>query len=252
MNHAYALTLANPTLPAGEPAELRFTVLGPDGAPVTAFTPSHEKDLHLIVVRTDLTGYQHVHPTRDETGGWRITLTFPEPGDYRVFADTNPAQLDHAVTLTADLTVPGAHATAPLPPAERSTTVDGYTVTLDGEPVAGEHSRLTLTVHRDGRPVTDLQPYLAAYGHLVALRAGDLAYLHVHPDGAPGDGHTAAGPDITFHAGFQTEDAYRLYLDFKHAGTVHTAEFTVHAKAGGGEAHGHGHDHQHAHTHAHH
>ena len=41
---------------------------------------------------------------------------------------------------------------------------------------------LTLTVTKDGQPVTDLQPYLGAYGHLVALRAGDLAYLHVHPE----------------------------------------------------------------------
>ena len=47
--------------------------------------------------------------------------------------------------------------------------------------------------------MTDLQPYLAAYGHLVALRQGDLAYLHVHPDGEPGDGRTKAGPDIVFH-----------------------------------------------------
>lgn len=42
--------------------------------------------------------------------------------------------------------------------------------------------------------VTDLKPYVGAFGHLVALRAGDLAYLHVHPDGAPGDGRTAPGP----------------------------------------------------------
>ena len=50
--------------------------------------------------------------------------------------------------------------------------------------------RLTARVTRDGEPVTDLEPYLAAYGHLVALREGDLAYLHVHPDGEPGDGVT--------------------------------------------------------------
>src|SRR5438477_3662407 len=53
-----------------------------------------------------------------------------------------------------------------------------------------------LQVAQDGY----LQPYLGAYGHLVALRDGDLAYLHVHPDGAPGDGRTAAGPDVVFHA----------------------------------------------------
>ena len=85
------------------------------------------------------------------------------------------------------------------------------------------------TVTKDGVPVTDLQPYLAAYGHLVALRAGDLAYLHVHPAGAPGDGVTPAGPGITFYATAPSAGDYRLFLDFRHAGVVRTAEFTVHA-----------------------
>ncbi len=91
-----------------------------------------------------------------------------------------------------------------------------------------------MTVSRNGQPVTDLQPYLAAYGHLVALRDGDLAYLHVHPDGGPGDGHTTAGPGITFYATVPAGGDYRLFLDFKHGGTVHTAAFTAHA----GQAHG--------------
>jgi hypothetical protein len=76
-------------------------------------------------------------------------------------------------------------------------------------------------------PVTDLQPYLAAYGHLVALREGDLAYLHVHPEGTPGDGKTAAGPGIGFVAEVPSAGGYRLFLDFQHDGVVRTAEFTV-------------------------
>jgi hypothetical protein len=82
-------------------------------------------------------------------------------------------------------------------------------------------------------PVTDLQPYLAAYGHLVVLRQGDLAYLHVHPDGEPGDGRTKAGPNIVFYAEVPSAGTYRLYLDFKHGDVVRTAEFTV--VAGGHE-----------------
>ncbi len=86
--------------------------------------------------------------------------------------------------------------------------------------------------------MTDLQPYLAAYGHLVALRQGDLAYLHVHPDGAPGDGRTKAGPAIVFHTTAPSDGTYRLFLDFKHGGVVRTAEFTLTA---GEEAPAHGH-----------
>ena len=79
--------------------------------------------------------------------------------------------------------------------------------------------------------MTDLDPYLEAYGHLVALRVGDLAYLHVHPEGAPGDGRTPPGPDVTFSAQVPTAGTYRLFLDFSHGGRVHTAEFTVEAGA---------------------
>jgi hypothetical protein len=105
--------------------------------------------------------------------------------------------------------------------------VDGYTVSLTGDLNPGAASKLTLSVARDGVPVTDLQPYLGAYGHLVALRNGDLAYLHVHPDGAPGDGRTTAGPQITFYADVPSTGSYRLYLDFQHNGVVRTAEFTA-------------------------
>ncbi|MEU7865015.1 hypothetical protein AB0B91_65845, partial [Nonomuraea sp. NPDC049141] len=66
-----------------------------------------------------------------------------------------------------------------------------------------------------------------AYGHLVALRQGDLAYLHVHPHGEPGDGRTRPGPEVSFSAEMPSAGAYRLYLDFKHGGVVRTAEFTV-------------------------
>jgi hypothetical protein len=88
---------------------------------------------------------------------------------------------------------------------------------------------LTARVTKDGEPVTDLQPYLGAYGHLVALRKGDLAYLHVHPDGHPGDGTTRPGPDVVFYADVPSEGTYRLYLDFRHQGMVRTAAFTLSA-----------------------
>ncbi|CAM5235457.1 hypothetical protein SVIOM74S_01565 [Streptomyces violarus] len=86
-----------------------------------------------------------------------------------------------------------------------------------------------LAVAKNGKPVRNLQPYLGAYGHLVALRSGDLAYLHVHPNGEPGDGRTKPGPEVSFTATAPSAGAYRLFLDFQHEGTVRTAAFTVHA-----------------------
>ena len=227
----YRLTPLTPTLSTGKPADFRFRILGPDTTPVTRYTRSHDKDLHLIVVRRDLSGFQHVHPTMTGDGVWSIPLAVAAAGQYRVFADFRPAGHPGALTLGVDVAAPGTFRPVALPAASRTATVDGYTVTLDGDLTPGAASKLTLSVAKDGRPVTDLQPYLGAYGHLVALRDGDLAYLHVHPDGAPGDGRTAAGPGINFYADVPTAGAYRLYLDFQHAGRVRTAEFTAVAGA---------------------
>jgi hypothetical protein len=232
----YTLRLDTPSLPLGGPSELALRIVGPDGRPVTAYTPTHDKDLHLILVRRDGNGFQHLHPTRDAAGRWAVPVSVPQAGAYKVFADTAPAGRTGALTLAADLQVAGDYRPAPPPPVSRTAQVDGYTVTLTGDLVAGQSSPLVLSVSRGGRPVTDLQPYLAAYGHLVSLREGDLAYLHTHPDGAPGDGRTPAGPDVAFGVDVPTPGAYRLYLDFQHQDVVRTAEFTAIANGAGAPA----------------
>jgi hypothetical protein len=215
-------------LPAGAATAVSFRILGPDGHPVTAYDTAHDEDLHLIAVRRDLTGYQHVHPELAADGTWRVPLNFTA-GQWRLFADFDPAGPDAALVLGADVAVAGHYTPRPLPEPSTTAEVDGYTVTLDGRLVPGRESQLTLSVSRDGQPVSDLQPYLGAYGHLVALRDGDLAYLHVHPAGEPGDGTTAPGPDITFYATAPSAGEYRLFLDFRHGDVVRTAEFTVRA-----------------------
>jgi hypothetical protein len=94
--------------------------------------------------------------------------------------------------------------------------VDGMRVSLtEGAGKAGAESDLAFDVTRGGTPVT-VQPYLGAQGHLVALREGDLAFLHVHPD----------ENSLRFMAEFPTAGRYRLFLQFKTDGRVHTAAFT--------------------------
>lgn len=222
----YTLELAEPITEPGE-IDFRFRILGPDGKPVTDYTAIHDRDLHLIVVRRELTGFWHVHPELGADGTWVVRLNLPEAGAYRVFIDIAPRALGKTITLGADLAVAGPYRPRPIPEAAGTAVVDGYEVSLDGDLVPGEGRLLTLTVRKDGAPVTDLQPYLAAYGHLVVLRAGDLAYVHVHPNGEPGDGVTAPGPDVTFHTAVPGPGTYRLFLDFKHGEVVRTAAFTL-------------------------
>lgn len=228
----YTLALEAPVVAAGA-VDFRFRILGPDGAAVTDFAPIHERELHLIVARRELTGFQHVHPVRDEHGSWSIRLDLTEPGAYRVFTDIAPRALGRTLTLGADLAVAGNYEPRPVPATERTITVDDYHVTVEGDLIPGAGRTLTFTLHKDGAPVTDLDPYLGAYGHLVVLRAGDLAYVHVHPSGEPGDGITPAGPGIDFHTVAPGPGTYRLFLDFRHRGIVRTAAFTLNATPDG-------------------
>ncbi len=227
----YTLALESPILPAGT-TTIAFQILGPDASPVTNFEVAHDKELHLIAVRRDTTGFQHVHPTMDDRGTWRVDVSLT-PGAWRFFADFQALGQADGLTLGVDASVAGAYDPAPLPAETRSATVDGYTVTLSGTLSPGASSEVDLNVTRDGQPVTDLETYLGAYGHLVALRTGDLAYLHVHPEGEPGDGRTEPGPDIAFFATVPSAGWYLLYLDFKHEGVVRTAEFTLPAGPNG-------------------
>ncbi|MBT2489927.1 hypothetical protein J7E96_15670 [Streptomyces sp. ISL-96] len=241
----YTLALKTPRVATGERTQLRFSIQDDNGRKITAYEREHGKELHFIVASRDLTVYRHLHPTRAADGTWSTTADLPTAGAYRTFADFKPAKKDAtAITLGADLAVSGNYAPAELPAPAATTNVDGYDVTLSGGLRPGKSSELRLNVAKDGKPVTDLQPYLGAYGHLVALRSGDLAYLHVHPNGEPDDGTTKPGPDISFTATAPSPGAYRLFLDFQHNGKVRTAAFTVEAgkaTAEGKESSGHQH-----------
>ena len=128
-------------------------------------------------------------------GTWTTRVTLPDAGSYRLFADFSYG--GEATTLASDLRVDGDADLKPLPaPAPTAVSDGGYDVRLDATgATAGEESELRFTITRDGRPV-DTEPYLGAGGHLVALREGDMAFLHVHPTGdGEGVGFAADVPD---------------------------------------------------------
>ncbi|WP_457973421.1 heavy-metal-associated domain-containing protein [Arthrobacter sp. D1-17] len=210
----------------GQPGRLSFSITGPDGASVTEFETEHGKDLHLIVVRSDGTRYRHVHPVMDEGGRWSLPWQWDAAGTYRIYADGMPAGAGKSLTLTRTVDVAGAF--DPAAPAPMTTDdVDGFRVSLNGDLSAGAASALTVSVARDGKPVTNLEPYLGAYGHLVALRSGDLAYLHVHPEGPEPVKGKVSGPEVQFAATAPTPGRYYLYFDFQVDGQVHSARFVL-------------------------
>jgi hypothetical protein len=194
--------------------DLRFRIADRAGRTVRDFDVEHTKRMHLIVVRRDMTGFQHLHPTQHADGTWSVPLALRDPGSYRVFADFSVDGRKH--TLADDLVADGTVRSIKLAASARSVDVDGMKVALAARPSrAGAESELGFSVTRDGRTVA-VEDYLGAKGHLVALRRGDLAFLHVHPD----------AKSLRFTAEFPSAAAYRLFLQFKVDGRVHTAELT--------------------------
>jgi hypothetical protein len=200
-----------------------FAIADQNGVPVRRFTPLHERDLHLIVANRELTEYHHVHPALGADDRWTIALPALPAGSYRAIADFQVAD-GPRLALGTDLTVPGDYEPAPLPEPTAAATVDGFDVSLATEPGAGGEVIATLQVRERGRAV-ELEPYLGANGHLVALRTGDIAYAHVHPVESDDNAGTTPG-QVVFDATLPSAGRYRLFFDFKHAGVVHTAAFT--------------------------
>lgn len=211
------------TFSAGQKQRLTFRITGAGGAPVTTYAIVHEKLLHLIVIRRDLTGFQHLHPSMAADGTWAIDLTLAEPGIYRMIADftavVGGSQI--ATTLGSDLTVAGNYVPTALPAPVKAVTADGFAVGYEGAPNTKSTQPMLFSVAGPDRKAAVLEPYLGAFGHLVVLRAGDLAYVHVHPEAQPVDGK------VKFWLSVPSSGAYRMFFDFQVAGQVHTAAWTV-------------------------
>ena len=213
------------------PEPFTFTINDPEGLPVTDYDVLHEKQLHLIVVSTGLHTYAHVHPELDEDGQWSIALPDLPPGTYRAIADFSPTGAPQ-MSLDVDLVVPGKAATES--PLEQTLVddVDDLEVTL--EAAGSDWSEVIITVRR-GDDVVTTQPYLGAAGHLVAIAAEDLAYLHTHAlDGTP------AGP-VRFAVELPAGATHALFFDFKVDGVVRTAKFVIENEGPDGASTEHGH-----------
>nr|BFD87093.1 hypothetical protein StreXyl84_64940 [Streptomyces sp. Xyl84] len=224
----YRLTSSDQSLTPGKQTVYRFTVTGPDGKPVTGFAVDQTERMHFYAIRSDLTGFQHIHPAMAADGTWSAGLASLTPGSWRMFASFTPdsgAGKGRDFVLSRTVTVPGQAAEMTLPAAAGSTQADGYTVTVKGKLMAGMAHPLTVSVSKDGKPVTDLQPYLDTYAHLTAFHEGDAAFAHLHPTTKANGNH--GGPYLSFHAELPTAGNWRLFLQFQTGGMLHTAALTL-------------------------
>jgi hypothetical protein len=214
---------------AGMAMPLTFTITR-GGEPVTVFDPEQTKLMHFYLIRNDLTGFQHLHPTMNDAGTWSVTPSALTAGKYRVYTQFLPHADPNggALVTSRPITVAGKAASgAALPAPSGSTTVDDYTVAVTGRPNAGTETPLQISVSKNRKPVADLQPYLDTYAHVTAVHAGDLAFAHLHPAGATHGDH--GGPTLTVHANLPVAGKYRMFIQFKTANHLHTAAITLSA-----------------------
>jgi hypothetical protein len=255
-SEGYTFQSAIESMPAGSANPYSFVITGPDGKPVTqsSFLVFETRLLHLYAIRGDLTGFNHIHPVIAVDGAWATAApdaddqsnqgglpaiaadgtwtTAPseplvlQPGPYRVFVqfEARDAQgLIHSLVLSRPLQVTGTYSPVPLPPPSNTAQVDGYTITISPPSSTG-----AMVAHFTfkGAPVDNLEPYLDSWAHLSAFQEGNLGFGHLHPLETPQTPTQLGGPDLTFHAHFNS-GTFRVFLQFQTGGHLHTAAFTL-------------------------
>jgi hypothetical protein len=197
-----------------------------DGKPIDKFDVSHEQMLHLIIVSKDLSFFDHIHPTYKGNGVFEITTQFPAGGDYKLIADVLPTG-GSAMSKMSWTHIEGEQALQQAIQPENNFTkaADGKQVTLSIDKLAANQElnlNFNIKDEKTGAPITNLQPYLGAVGHVVILTEDTEQYLHVHPID-----EKASGPDAQFATSFPKSGIYKIWGQFKHNDKVVTVPFVV-------------------------
>jgi hypothetical protein len=197
-----------------------------NGQPIDKFDIVHEKQLHLIVVSKDLSFFNHIHPDYKGKGEFTITTQFPASGQYEVIADFTPNGMG-AMNKSQWITVTGdAPAAKPVEPdASLTKVVDGKEVTLSIDHLmANMEANVNFNIidAQSKKPISDLQPYLGAVGHVVILNQDGSNYLHVHPTD-----EKSKGPNAKFITTFPHSGVFKIWGQFQENGKVFTVPFVV-------------------------
>lgn len=226
----------------GQPTTVTVAVRDAEsGEPVDDLVRTHQVWMHMIVTRSDLGTFAHLHPEpTDRDGVLSVTAVFPTGGRYAIHTELRRQGQMADVLDSHEVVVAGdVPARTPVPAYDvRERVLDGVRIELDGQPHVGETSDFTLrfTDAATGAAVDDLQPYLGAAGHVVVMRADGSMFGHRHAETyddrdrpVPALPGTEFGPELDLHVRFELAGAYRLWAQFRlDDGTVVTAPFVVH------------------------
>jgi hypothetical protein len=218
----------------------------------------------------------HLHPVPTGKHGFTDALPAMPPGTYRLYADV-VFRSGFPETETATISVPPGTTGAALGPEDASATPpplsagqlgpiyrlpDGYTMQWDRPATLAANTAYNLVFHLldpQGKPATDMQPYLGMAGHAAFVKTDGTAFAHTHPDGSAAmpavmlanessGGNESSGvsmgampgmadpnamnmpadpvsPTVTFPYGCPSSGTYRIFIQMKHGNTVETGVF---------------------------
>jgi hypothetical protein len=204
------------------PVEIKFTIEESMSTPyvLSDYELHHTMPLHLVVVKHDLSEYYHVHPTFID-GTWRTEPLDLSDGFYRVIANFQVKDKDQLALGTDIMVGSSPMAMVNFDQESRVSVVDGYTITSTGSTKHESDAILSFLITKEGSPVSAVESYLEASGHLVAINPDTMAYTHLHPNTGVLDGV------ITFKAS-PTEHGYSKYfLEVKLDGKVRLFTFVL-------------------------
>lgn len=232
---------------AGKPVKMTARIQDRDGRPLQGLMVHHERLLHAILIGRDLNFYGHIHP--EDAGPvtdkmlkeavFPLRFTFPKGGEYLVGLDFMTAE--GMYSRTSMITVAGKPAMeAPKIDLAEEKDFGEYHVSLRHSPrliKAGTKTTLRYLITRNGRPVTDLDPYLGAPMHLAIVSSDLSQFIHTHgtlqgeafPDKAGRGESTRFGPEIVVEAVFPAKGKYKIFGQVKHRGKVLLFDFMVDA-----------------------
>jgi hypothetical protein len=239
----------------GQKVKLLFRFRHPGtGEVVKKFEEVHTKRFHLFVISQDMEFFQHIHPEEQPDGTWTIDIVLPKAGYYKVLSDILPSggssQFLGRALVTAgyegDLEGDSAHL---VPDTNLTKSVEDITAKVTYDPtqfIVGlyGHMNFFLTDTASGRPITDLQTYLGAFGHALIMSEDMEDYVHSHPldilampddDGGPPQflippdadlEKIRGGPEVTFEGLMPKPGRYRAWIQFRRNDQVRTFAFT--------------------------
>ena len=214
------------TVEAGKPAVLKLMIHDAKGAMVREFEVIHEHKVHLIIVRAGLDHFEHLHPDVDASGSITAKVSFPVGGTYLLFADYKPKGQPDA-TAKAELKVPGENPSAPTlkPNVPGKVEAESLSAEISVQGAKkGHESSITFDLRdAQGKPVTDLQPYMGERGHLNVLSADGKEYVHAHPADAKGK----ADQRVTFEVHFPRPGLFKGWGQFRRQDRIHVIPFVV-------------------------